>query len=76
MKGLLTAIPGDRHRDLMEQKVQGLCDIMSMDEYLIIVSTDWEDRYFCNHLIDKACLTGIIVSVLYFLPFMIYIVQK
>lgn len=33
--------PGDRHRDLMEQKVQGLCDIMSMDEYLIIVSTDW-----------------------------------
>jgi hypothetical protein len=33
-----------------------------------IVSTDWEERYLCNHGIDKMCLGGIVVSMIYFLP--------
>jgi len=31
-----------------------------------IESTDWEQRYLCNHWIDKMCLGGIVVSALYF----------
>ncbi|MDP1991455.1 MAG: hypothetical protein Q8K00_10570 [Syntrophales bacterium] len=33
-----------------------------------IESTDWEERYLCNHWIDKMCLGGIAVSVIYFIP--------
>ena len=32
-----------------------------------IESTDWEERYLCNHWIDKMCLGGIVVSTLYFM---------
>ena len=31
-----------------------------------IESTDWEERYLCNHWIDKMCLCGIAVSSLHF----------
>ena len=31
-----------------------------------IESTDWEERYLCNHWVDKICLGGIVVSALYF----------
>jgi hypothetical protein len=31
-----------------------------------IETTDWEDRYLCNHWIDKICLGGIVVSAIYF----------
>jgi hypothetical protein len=31
-----------------------------------IESIDWEERYLCNHWIDKICLGGIVVSALYF----------
>lgn len=31
-----------------------------------IESTDWEERYLCNHWIDKMCLCGIVVPVIYF----------
>jgi len=31
-----------------------------------IETTDWEERYLCNHWIDKICLGGIVVSTLYF----------
>jgi hypothetical protein len=31
-----------------------------------IESTDWDDRYLCNHWVDKMCLGGIVVSALYF----------
>jgi hypothetical protein len=33
-----------------------------------IESTDWEERYLCNHWIDKMCLGGIVVSMIYFFP--------
>lgn len=31
-----------------------------------IETTDWEDRYFCNHWLDKICFGGIAVSAIYF----------
>ena len=33
-----------------------------------IESADWEERYLCNHWIDKMCLGGILVSMIYFIP--------
>ena len=33
-----------------------------------IESTDWEERYLCNRWIDKMCLGGILVSMIYFIP--------
>ena len=33
-----------------------------------IESVDWEERYFCNHWIDKMCLGGLVVSMIYFFP--------
>ena len=41
-----------------------------------IESTDWEERYLCNHWIDKICLGGIVVSMIYFLPFLMSMIQK
>ena len=41
-----------------------------------IETTDWEERYPCNHWIDKMCLGGIIVSMIYFLPLLMSIIQK
>jgi hypothetical protein len=34
-----------------------------------IESTDWEERYLCNHWIDKICLCGIFISMIYFIHF-------
>jgi hypothetical protein len=31
-----------------------------------IKTTDWDERYLCNHWIDKMCFGGIVVSALYF----------
>jgi len=31
-----------------------------------IKTTDWEERYLCNHWIDKMCLCGIVVPIIYF----------
>jgi hypothetical protein len=33
-----------------------------------IESTDWEERYLCNHWIDKMCLGGIIAFMIYLIP--------
>jgi hypothetical protein len=41
-----------------------------------IESTDWEERYLCNHWIDKMCLCGIVISVIYFAPLLMSIVQE
>lgn len=41
-----------------------------------IASTDWEERYLCNHWIDKICIGGIAVSMIYFLPLLILISLK
>jgi len=31
-----------------------------------IETTEWDEKYLCNHLVDKMCLGGIVVSALYF----------
>jgi hypothetical protein len=41
-----------------------------------IESTDWEERYLCNHWIDKMCLGGIVASMIYFLPLLMSIIQE
>ena len=41
-----------------------------------IESTDWEERYLCNHWIDKMCLCGIVVSMIYFTPLLMSIIQE
>ena len=41
-----------------------------------IESTDWEERYLCNHWIDKMCLGGIVVSVIYFIPVLAHFLLK
>jgi len=38
--------------------------------------TDWEERYLCNHWIDKMCLCGIVASVIYFVPHLMAILQE
>ena len=41
-----------------------------------IESSDWEERYLCNRRIDKMCLAVIIISLLYFLPVLLSILQR
>jgi len=36
-----------------------------------IETTDWEERYLCNQWIDKMCLCGIVVSIIYFAPILL-----
>ena len=41
-----------------------------------IESTDWEERYLCNHWIDQMCLGGIIASMIYFTPVLTQFILK
>jgi hypothetical protein len=41
-----------------------------------IETTDWEERYLCNHWIDKMCLCGIVISMIYFAPLLMSIIQE
>jgi hypothetical protein len=41
-----------------------------------IESTDWDERYLNNKWIDKICLGGIVISLLYFVPVMAPIFLK
>ena len=41
-----------------------------------IESADWEERYLCNQWIDKICLGGIVVSMIYFTPVLAHILLK
>jgi hypothetical protein len=41
-----------------------------------IESTDWEERYLCNLWIDAMCLGGIVVSMIYFLPLLLSIIER
>lgn len=40
-----------------------------------IESTNWEERYLCNHCIDRICLGGIVSSMIYFGPLLILIIR-
>jgi hypothetical protein len=39
-------------------------------------TTDWEERYLCNHGIDRMCLCGIVASLIYFIPLLLSIIQE
>jgi hypothetical protein len=41
-----------------------------------IESTDWEERYLCNHWMDRMCLCGIVASIIYFTPLLMSIIQE
>ena len=41
-----------------------------------IESTNWEERYLCNHWIDKIFLGGIVVSMIYFIPVLAHFLLK
>lgn len=41
-----------------------------------IESTDWEERYLCSRVIDKVCLGGIVLSLIYFVPLLASLIQK
>ena len=45
-------------------------------DVVIIESADWEERYLCNHWIDKACFGGIVISVIYFATVLAYFFLK
>jgi len=38
-----------------------------------IETTDWDEKYLCNRWVDKMCLGGIVVSMIYFFPLLMSI---
>jgi hypothetical protein len=56
-----------REPRLVHYKITAKKSLLSRLQHFI-ESTDWEERYFCNHWIDKMCLGGIVVSAIYFIP--------
>jgi hypothetical protein len=41
-----------------------------------IESADWDETYLCNHWIDKVCISGFFISVLYFVPVFVSLFQR
>ena len=41
-----------------------------------ILSTDWDERYLCNRWIDKMCLGGIVVAMIYYTPILAHVLLK
>jgi hypothetical protein len=35
-----------------------------------IETTDWDEKYLCHKLIDKICMSVIVISLLYFVPYL------
>jgi hypothetical protein len=56
-----------REPRLVHYKITAKKSLLRRFQYFI-ESTEWEDRYLCNHWIDKMCLGGIVVSMIYFIP--------
>jgi hypothetical protein len=54
-----------RQPRLMHYKIKAKKGLLRRFQHFIEL-TDWEERYLCNHWIDKICLGGIVVSVSYF----------
>ena len=54
-----------RQPRLVRYKISERKSLLRRFEHFI-ESTDWEKRYLCNHWIDKMCLGGIVVSMIYF----------
>ena len=64
-----------RQSRLVHYKITAKKSLLGRFQHFI-ESTDWEERYLCNHWIDKACLGGIVISVIYFLPLLMSIIQE
>jgi len=62
-----------RQRSLVQFKIADRKSLLRHFKHFI-ESTDWEERYLCNHWIDKMCLGGIVVSIIYFLPLLMSII--
>jgi hypothetical protein len=60
---------------LMHYKITAKKSLLRRFQHFI-ESTDWEERYLCNHWIDKMCIGGIVASVIYFLPLLMSIIQE
>jgi hypothetical protein len=41
-----------------------------------IESSDWVERYFCDKWIDEVCIGALVISVLYFVPFLMPLFLK
>ena len=64
-----------RQPRLVHYKITAKKSLLKRFRYFI-ESTDWEERYLCNHWIDRICLCGIVVSMIYFTPLLISIIQE
>jgi repressor LexA len=56
-----------RNGDVVIAEVDGEWSLLKRFQHFI-ESTDWEERYLCNHWIDKICRGGMIAAMIYFLP--------
>jgi hypothetical protein len=70
-----TASIATRQTRLVHYKITAKKSLLARFQHFI-ESTDWEKRYLCNHWIDKACLGGIVISMIYFLPLLLSIIQE
>jgi hypothetical protein len=41
-----------------------------------IETTDWDERYLCNRWIDKMCLGGVVVAMIYYTPILAHVLLK
>ena len=64
-----------RHPRLVHYKITAKKSLLNRFQHFI-ESTDWEERYLCNHWIDKMCIGGIAVSMIYFTPLLMSIIQE
>lgn len=64
-----------RNGDVVIAEVDGERSLLKRFQHFI-ESIDWEERYLCNHWIDKMCLCGIVVSMIYFAPLLMSIIQE
>jgi hypothetical protein len=68
----ITSSKAIRQPRLVHYKITAQKSLLKRFQHFI-ESTDWEERYLCNHWIDKICLVGIVVSVIYFAPLLLSI---
>ena len=64
-----------RQHGLVHYKITAQKSLLKRFQHFI-ESAEWEERYLCNHWIDKLCLGGIVASIIYFLPLLLSIIQK
>jgi hypothetical protein len=70
-----TASISIRQPQLVQYNIKAKKSLLARFQHFI-ESTDWDKRYLCNHWIDKACLGGIVMSMIYFLPLLMSIIQE